>query len=94
MLQLITGDDIQDLTEISKATIIDYIAVPFINTADDITKIRATLGNHGKDIKILAKIDTLEGVKNYNQILTAADGIIFVRNELQFELQSEKLMIA
>jgi hypothetical protein len=39
-------------------------------------------------------IDSLDGVKKLTEILQETDGIIFVRNEFQWELQSEKLMIA
>ena len=41
-----------------------------------------------------AKINTLEGVKNYEEILSAADGIVIHRAELALELAAEKLMLA
>lgn len=52
------------------------------------------LGPNGKNINIIAKIDTLEGLKNYESIVDAADGVIIVRKELQWEVQPEKLVIA
>ena len=57
-------------------------------------QVRKTLGEHGETIKIVAKIDTLEGVQRYKEIVEEADAVIFVRQELQWELQPEKLMIA
>lgn len=56
--------------------------------------IRELLGDNGKMVKIISKIDTLEGVQQYENILKHSDGVIFVRNELQWELASEKLMLA
>ena len=55
---------------------------------------RETLGEGGSSIKILAKVDSIHGVENYEDILYEADGIIFSRNELQWEIPSEKLMVA
>lgn len=56
--------------------------------------VRELLGANGKDIKIVSKIDTLEGVQQYENILKHSDSCIFVRNELQWELAAEKLMLA
>ena len=56
--------------------------------------IRKTLGENGKAIQILPKVDTLESVQRFNEILAESDGVIFVRNELQWELSAEKLMLA
>jgi pyruvate kinase len=40
------------------------------------------LGESGKDIKIIAKIDNIFGIENFDDILNEADGVIFTRNEL------------
>jgi len=42
----------------------------------------------------LAKIDNLEAVHQFEGILKYADGVVVLRNELSYELQPEKLMIA
>ena len=43
---------------------------------------------------ILAKIDNLEAVHQFNGVIKYAEGVILVRNELAFELPAEKLMVA
>ena len=71
--------------------------VPFASSVADIKSVRETLASgsqSGKHIKILAKIDTIHGIKNFEEILGEADGMILCRNELQWEIPSEKLMIA
>jgi pyruvate kinase len=68
--------------------------VPFASSGIDIKQVRDLLGDNGKNIKILAKIDTIHGIENFNDILSQADGMVFCRNELQWEIPSEKLMIA
>ena len=45
-------------------------------------------------IQILAKIDTVDAVQNFNGIIKQADGVIILRNELAMELDAEKLMLA
>jgi pyruvate kinase len=67
---------------ISQETLIDYIAVPFVTKEEDIKKVRDQLGEAGNSVKILAKIDSLDAVTNFEDIVKSADGTIFVRNEL------------
>ena len=47
---------------------------------------RDVLGEGGKNIKVLAKIDTIHGVEAFEDILSEADGMIMCRNELQWEI--------
>ena len=89
-----TKQDLQDLIAISQTTLIDFIAVPFITKDEDIKELREKLGEAGKTVKILAKVDNLDAVTNFESIIKSADGSIFVRNELQWDLQAEKLNIA
>jgi pyruvate kinase len=72
---------------------LDFIAVPGIVSAKDLQEIRRQIHDDSK-VAILAKIDSLEGVHNFEVILKYADGVVIVRNELAFEFQPEKLMVA
>ena len=92
--EIVRKDDLLNLQQISQSSIIDFIAVPFVMEAADVKFVRECLGPHGKNISILAKIDTLEGLKNYESIIDAADGVIVVRNELHWEVSPEKMVIA
>jgi len=93
-LPVMTKNDLTDISAISQLVAVDFLAIPFTIFGDDLAQVRKTLGPHGAHVKLLAKIDTLEGVQNYQKILPYADGAIFVRNEIQWEMQSEKLMLA
>ena len=68
--------------------------LPLTTSSVDIKQAREFLGDQGKDIKILAKIDNIHGIENFEDIINEADGVVFCRNELQWEIPSEKLMIA
>ena len=52
------------------------------------------LGPSGSHINILAKIDTVESLHNFEEIIKFADGVIINRIELGLELPPEKLMLA
>lgn len=93
-LELVTKEDVEDIATISQLIMIDYLAIPFCNSGADPMTVRELLGPEGKNIKIISKIDTLEGVQQFENILTQGDGCVFVRNEIQWELASEKLMLA
>ena len=93
-LELVTNADIIDISTISKLVMIDYLAIPFCNSETDPLTVKEMLGPEGKQIKVVCKIDTLEGVQHYENILENSDGVAFVRNEIQWELASEKLMLA
>ena len=93
-LELVTKEDVEDITAISRLIMIDYLAIPFCNSGADPMTVRELLGPEGQHIKVLSKIDTLEGVQQFENILSQGDGTVFVRNEIQWELPSEKLMLA
>ena len=66
--------DIKDLIDGCKADF-DYIAASFIRSADDVRAIRKVLDeNGGKDIKIISKIESQEGIDNFDEILKITDG--------------------
>ena len=81
-LQLVAKADMDDISAISKETIIDYLAIPYVSSGADPLTVKELLGSNGSIIDVISKIDTLEGVQQYENILKHSDGVIFVRNEL------------
>jgi len=73
---------------------VDCIAASFIRSADDVKQIRQVLGEAGKHIKIISKIESTEGIENFDAILTESDGIMVARGDLGVELPLEKIFIA
>ena len=71
---------------------IDYVAASFIRNVDDLIALRNFLYiNGGQNIKIIAKIESTQGVKNFEEILEVADGIMIARGDMGVELAYEKL---
>lgn len=71
---------------------VDYIAASFVRTAHDVEIIRELLDkNGGKDIKVIAKIESTQGVENFEEILQIADGIMVARGDMGVEVAYEML---
>jgi len=73
---------------------VDFIGLPFVTSVDDIIEARNMFGDEFKGCKILPKVDSLDAVQRYAEILEEADGSVFQRNELQWEFHAEKLVVA
>ena len=73
----------------------DIIAASFVRSSDDIKAIREELYrvDSGNKIKIIAKIENADGVKNADSILAAADGLMVARGDLGVEDAYEDLPI-
>ena len=73
----------------------DLIAASFTRSADDITEMRDELHRVDSNykIKIIAKIENAEGVKNADSILAVADGLMVARGDLGVEVAYEDLPI-
>ncbi|MBQ9060941.1 MAG: pyruvate kinase [Firmicutes bacterium] len=66
---------------------VDFIAASFVRTVDDVRDLRTFLEeNGGEDIKIISKIENPEGIRNFDAILEASDGIMIARGDMGVEV--------
>jgi pyruvate kinase len=65
---------------------VDYIAASFIQSGEDIIRMREILAEWNIDTPIIAKIENKAGVENMEAIIEAADGMMVARGDLGVEL--------
>ena len=68
---------------------VDYIAVSFVRTKEDILGVRKVLEDNSGEAKIIAKVETRNSVENIDEILAVVDGIMVARGDLGVEMPTE-----
>lgn len=66
---------------------VDFIAASFVRTKEDVIELRKLLNdNGGEEIKIISKIENMQGVENIDDIVDLSDGIMVARGDMGVEL--------
>lgn len=67
----------------------NWIALSFVRKAEDVYQLKKILGQKNDYIKVIAKIEKPEAIKNIEEIIEAADGIMIARGDLAIEIPME-----
>lgn len=70
---------------------VDFIAHSFVRNKKDVLDVQEILDRFDSRIKIIAKIENLDGVNNIDEILEHAYGIMVARGDLGIEISAEKI---
>jgi len=89
-LPSLTEKDLKDLDFILEHDL-DWCALSFVRTAEDIIDLRRRISAAGKNIHIVAKIEKPAAVEAIDAIIDATDGVMVARGDLGVEYPIEKL---
>ncbi len=70
---------------------VDFVALSFVRTAQDIVTLRKLLKKHNSHAHIVAKIETEEAIENIDAIIDATDVVMVARGDLAIEVGPEKV---
>ncbi|GBP57118.1 Pyruvate kinase [Eumeta japonica] len=73
---------------------VDIIVAPFVHNSSPVKELKSILGPKGKKIFIISEIKSLEGYRNFEEILEVSSGVIVCRQELGTDVQPKKLILA
>jgi pyruvate kinase len=65
---------------------VDFMAISFVQNAEDILNARAILDKSDADIQLFAKIEKFDAIENIDAILEVSDGIMVARGDLGIEV--------
>lgn len=86
----ITSKDIEDIKTAVEAKV-DYIALSFVRTADDILEAQKIIKHAGGDQHVIAKLEKKEAIDDIENIMLISDGVMIARGDLGIELPFEEL---
>lgn len=69
----------------------DYLAISFVSSAEDVLQVRKMLHQHNADIPLIAKIERIQAVNNFDSILAASDGIMVARGDLGVDIPLQRV---
>ncbi|GFR44064.1 hypothetical protein Agub_g5224, partial [Astrephomene gubernaculifera] len=93
-LPTLTDKDVDDILNWAIPNDIDFIAASFVRKGSDLDTIRQVLGERGRFIKIISKVENQEGIQNFDEILAGTDAVMVARGDLGMEIPTEKIFLA
>ena len=92
-LPFISEQDYKDITYAAQHSC-DYLALSFVNCAEDVLEARKIIEEAGGDARVISKIESQTGMDNLQSIIEASDGVMVARGDLGVEIPMEQLPIA
>ncbi len=72
---------------------VDYVALSFVRSADDVVELREEMAKYGETVPIISKIEKPEAVREIEAIAAVSDGVMVARGDLGVEVSIEKVPV-
>ena len=72
---------------------IEWIGLSFVRSANDIKELKAIIAAAGKNTRVIAKIEKPEAIRDIDNIIKEADGVMVARGDLGVEMAMEKVPV-
>jgi pyruvate kinase len=69
----------------------DYLALSFVSSAEDISVVESVLRENSVDIPVISKIERVQAVRDFDDILSVSDGIMVARGDLGVDIPLERV---
>ncbi len=89
---ILTKKDLEDL-KFGATQDLDYVALSFVQRAEDVEHLRGLLKKAGSDAKIIVKVETKVAVDNIEDIVKASDAVMVARGDLAVETPAESVPV-
>jgi len=89
-IEAVTDRDFEHL-EFGLEAGVDWVAISFVKTADDVKRVKAFIAERGKNTPVIAKIEKHEALDAIDDIIAVADGIMVARGDLGIEIPLERV---
>lgn len=89
----LTEVDKRDAIEACKIGV-DFLALSYVHRGSDLDELRALVSQHQNDVRLCAKIETGQALKNLDDILQKADMAMIARGDLGLQIDFEEIPIA
>ncbi|RZK24985.1 MAG: pyruvate kinase, partial [Hymenobacter sp.] len=73
---------------------VDWVALSFARRAEDIRFIKNIIAESGKTTRVVAKIETPDGLRNIDEIIALTDAVMVARGDLGVEVKMEEVPMA
>ncbi|MDE7201258.1 MAG: pyruvate kinase [Lachnospiraceae bacterium] len=71
----------------------DYLAASFVRCADDVLAVKKLIKEHGGRMRVISKIENMQGIDNLDEILAVSDGIMVARGDMGVEIPLEEVPV-
>ncbi len=86
----LTSEDVENI-KFAARNGFTYIAVSYVKKGEDLEKVREVIEKEKADMAVMAKIETVKGVENMEEIIPLSDAIIVARGDLGMQFPLEEV---